>query len=61
MPSRLLANMLPTWDTHWQALMHILWYIKATLHYKIKYGGDCFKDLRPTGWVDADYGGDIDS
>lgn len=41
--------------------MHILRYIKATLHYKITYGGDGFKDLKPTGWVDADYGGDIDS
>jgi hypothetical protein len=46
---------------HWQALIHVLRYIKATLHYKITYGGDCFKDLKPTGWVDADYGGDIDS
>ena len=41
--------------------MHILRYIKATLHYKITYGGDNFKDLKPTGWVDADYGGDVDS
>jgi hypothetical protein len=41
--------------------MHVLRYIKATLHYKITYGGDGFQDLRPTGWVDADYGGDIDS
>ena len=48
-------------NTHWQALMHVLQYIKATLHYKITYGGDCFKDLWPTGWVDADYGGDINS
>ena len=32
-----------------------------TLHYKITYGGDHFKDLKPIGWVDADYGGDIDS
>jgi hypothetical protein len=47
--------------THWQALMHVLRYIKATLHYKITYGGDRFKDLKPIGWVDADYGGDIDS
>lgn len=47
--------------THWQALMHILRYIKAMLHYKIMYGGSSFNDLRPTGWVDADYGGDIDS
>ena len=41
--------------------MHILQYIKATLHYKITYGGDSSKDLKPIGWVDADYGGDVDS
>ena len=47
--------------THWQALMHVLRYIKATLHYKITYGGNNLNNLEPTGWVDADYGGDIDS
>ena len=47
--------------THWQALMHVLQYIKAMLHYKITYGRDSFKDLKPIGWVDANYGGDIDS
>ena len=31
------------------------------LHYKITYGGDNFKNLQLTGWVDADYGGDVDS
>ena len=41
--------------------MHVLRYIKATLHYKITYGGERFKDLKPVGWVDADYGGDVDS
>ena len=45
---------------HWHALMHVLRYIKATLDYEITYGGNGFKDLRLTGWVDADYGGDID-
>jgi hypothetical protein len=46
---------------HWQALMHVLRYIKATLNYKITYGGNGLTNLRPIGWVDADYGGDIDS
>ena len=41
--------------------MHVLWYIKATLHYKITYGGEGHKDLKLTWWVDADYGGDIDT
>ena len=30
---------------HWQALMHILQYIKATLDYKITYGGNGFTSL----------------
>ena len=46
---------------HWQVLMHVLQYIKATLSYKITYSGNGFMSLRPTGWVDADYGEDIDS
>jgi hypothetical protein len=45
---------------HWQALMHVLRYIKETLHYKITYSGDQYKNLQPIGWVDADYGGDVD-
>jgi hypothetical protein len=47
--------------THWKALNHVLRYIKGTLHYKIVYGGEGSKDLKPVGWVDADYGGDTDS
>jgi hypothetical protein len=45
---------------HWVALTHVLRYIKGTLHYKITYGGK-HRDLKPTGYVDADYGGDIDN
>jgi hypothetical protein len=41
--------------------MHVLRYIKATLHFKITYGGKGFTDLAPVGYVDADYGGDIDT
>jgi hypothetical protein len=46
---------------HWQALMHILRYIKATLNYKITCRENGLMNLRPIGWVDANYGGDIDS
>jgi hypothetical protein len=46
---------------HWHALMHVLQYIKATLNYKITYSGNGFKDLKPTRWVNASYGGDLDS
>jgi len=46
--------------THWNALTHVLRYIKGTLDYKITYGGE-FRDLRPVGYVDADFGGDLDN
>ena len=44
--------------THWNALTHVLRYIRGTLAYKITYGGKC-KDLAPIGYVDANYAGDL--
>jgi hypothetical protein len=43
---------------HWDALKHTLAYLKGTMDYGItyKYG----RSLRPFGYVDADYAGDID-
>jgi len=46
--------------THWNTLTHVLRYIKGTLHYKITYGGE-YKDLKPIGYIDADYGGDLNN
>jgi len=46
---------------HWNALMHVLWYIKGMLHYKITYGGKDHINLAPVGYVNADYAGDIDT
>ena len=46
---------------HWAALMHVLQYLKGTLHYKITYGGEGFTSLAPIGYVDADYAGDTDT
>ncbi|RDB17165.1 Retrovirus-related Pol polyprotein from transposon TNT 1-94 [Hypsizygus marmoreus] len=46
---------------HWDALTHVLRYIRGTLHFKITYGGKAHTDLAPLGYVDADYGGDTDT
>ena len=39
---------------HWQALTHVLQYIKGTLHYKITYGGAGYQSLTPYGHANAD-------
>lgn len=48
---------------HWKALEHVMAYIRGTLDYAIVYGGDGFEreSLRPVGFVDADYGGCVDT
>lgn len=43
--------------SHWEALKHTLSYLKATLDYGITYCHGA--DIRPYGYVDADYAGDI--
>jgi hypothetical protein len=40
---------------HWNALMHVIGYIKNTLNYGLTYFRD--SELSPTAFVDADYGG----
>ena len=40
---------------HWNALMHVMGYIKNTLDYGLTYSRD--SDLSPVAFVDADYGG----
>ncbi len=44
---------------HWHALMHVLAYIKAILHYKLSYYRGTTDGLKPIGYVDADYAGDL--
>jgi hypothetical protein len=44
---------------HWNALLHVIGYIKNTLDYGLTYSRDF--DLTPTAYVDADYGGCRDS
>ena len=40
---------------HWNALMHVIGYIKNTLNYGLTYS--CDANLFPHAYVDADYGG----
>ena len=47
-------------NVHWNALTHVLHYIRGTLDFRITYGGK-YKDLAPIGYVDADYAGDLDN
>ena len=50
--SRFQANPGPE---HWNALMHVIGYIKSTIDYGLTYSRD--GDLSPMAFVDADYGG----
>ena len=42
-------------NEHWNALMHVIGYIKNTLDYGLTYSRDA--ELTPLAYVDADYGG----
>ena len=44
--------------THWNALTHVLRYIRGTLGFRITYGGK-HNDLAPIGYVNTDYAGDL--
>lgn len=43
---------------HWEAMKHTLAYVKSTTHYGITYRHD--SNIKPLGYVDADYAGDTD-
>ena len=45
---------------HWKALLHVLAYIKGTLGYRLRYAKDLGGSVKPLGYVDADYRGDLD-
>ncbi|GLB43838.1 putative reverse transcriptase (RNA-dependent DNA polymerase) [Lyophyllum shimeji] len=45
---------------HWNALLHVVGYVKGTLDYRITYTRDT-GSIKPVGYVDADYGGDFDT
>lgn len=44
---------------HWDAMLHTLCYLRGTLDYRIIYKRD--GDLKPLGFVNADYGGYADT
>ena len=46
---------------HWKALLHVLVYVKGTLDYRIVYSKELGGSIKPTGYVDSDYGGDLDT
>lgn len=46
---------------HWQALIHVLGYVKGTFKYRITYSKDFRGQGKPIGYVDVDYGGDLDT
>lgn len=46
---------------HWKALLHVLAYVKGILDYKIVYSRDLRGSIKPAGYVNADYGGDLDT
>ena len=41
--------------THWNAIKHVLSYIKGTMHYRILYRGG--ESINPVGYVDSDFVG----
>ena len=43
-------------NIHWNALTHVLCYIRGTLDFRITYRGK-YKDLARIGYIDTDYTG----
>ena len=44
---------------HWKALAHVMQYVNGTLDHRIVYRWGA--DIKPVGYVDADFGGDLDT
>ena len=48
-------------QAHWNAMLHVLGYIKGTLNYRITYVWGSAGGLKPVGYVDSDYAGNPDT
>ena len=48
-------------ETHWKAAKRILRYLKGTLDYGICFCGSSNKDVKLSGFVDADWAGDVET
>ena len=59
--NRLAAFLQNPGTAHWKAVQHLLAYLKGTLEYKITYRSGAGSGVRPLGWVDADFAGDLDT
>lgn len=46
---------------HWKALLHCMAYVKATLHFKLTYGGTGFESFMPIAYTDSDFASDPDT
>jgi hypothetical protein len=46
---------------HWKAVQHLLAYVKGTIEYKITYQRSGSSGIKPIGYVDADYAGDLET
>lgn len=46
---------------HWEAVKRIVRYLKGTRKHSICFGGYTTGDMEVRGFVDADWGGDLDN
>lgn len=45
---------------HWKALTHVLRYLKATSHFRLRYGGAGVDSFTPVIYVDSEFAGDAE-
>lgn len=45
---------------HWNALKHVLAYLKTTRHFNLTFGGEGHRSFKPIGYSDSDFASDPD-